>query len=268
MNEQKPLPFLLIDGQPSWEMPELTSLRKLAPRATLWPFATPESARSRLPETSSLVRRLSGDWEFMLFDRPGDVTPAALAAGGWRSLAVPGNWTMQLLNEESAGSAFAKPHYTNIQMPFAEPFPHVPEYTATGVYRTTIAVPADWPDGRVILHFAGCEAALYVYLDGAFVGLNKDSRTAAEFDLSDLVRPGSTHELLCVNPRYSDASFVEDQDHWWQAGIHRDVYLYATPRTYLHDVTARTDLAEDLGAATLRVRVVVQIGRASCRGRV
>ena len=109
-----------------------------------------------------------------------------------------------------------------------------------------------------MLHFGGCESALYVYLDGAFVGLNKDSRTPAEYDVTDFVRPGGTHELLCVNPRFSDASFLEDQDHWRQAGIHRDVYLYTTPRTYLQDVAARPDLADDLASATLDVRVTLR----------
>jgi beta-galactosidase len=258
MNEQASLPFLLLGSQPGWQMPELTSICKLPPRATFWPFPTPEAARSRLPEASPLVRCLSGDWQFRLFDRPGDVTPAALASGAWRTLAVPGNWTMQLRNEESSERAFARPHYTNIQMPFSELFPHVPAYTATGVYRTTIAIPEDWASQRLVLHFAGCEGALYVYLNNAFVGMNKDSRTAAEYDISRLVQAGGSYELLCVNPRFSDASWLEDQDHWWQAGIHRDVYLYATPRTYLQDLTVRTDLAADFASATLRVRAVVR----------
>ena len=257
MSAETPLPFLMVDGQPTWEMPELTSLRKLPPRATLWPFPTPEAARRRLLEESPLVHSLDGDWQFRLFDRPGDVTPAALESGEWRTFAVPGNWTMQLRNEPS-GRAFDKPHYTNVRMPFAEPFPHVPEYTATGVYRTTVDVPEDWASRRVVLHFGGCESALYVYLDGAFVGMNKDSRTPAEYDVTDVVRPGGKQELVCVNPRFSDASFLEDQDDWWQAGIHRDVYLYTTPRTYLQDVAARPDLADDLSSATLAVRVTVR----------
>ena len=77
---------------------------------------------------------------------------------------------MQLRNEPYKGRAFIKPHYTNIIMPFADQFPHVPEYTATGVYRTTLAVPAEWQGQRIVLHFAGCESLLYVYLNGELVG--------------------------------------------------------------------------------------------------
>ena len=268
MDEHTALPFLLIDGQPSWQTPELTSLRKLPPRATCWPFPTPEAARGRTPETSPLVRCLSGDWQFQLFDRPQDVTPAALAAGAWRTLAVPGNWTMQLRTEQPSGRAFARPHYTNVQMPFAELFPHVPEYTATGVYRTTLAIPEAWESQRIVLHFAGCEGMLYVYLDGQFVGLNKDGRTAAEYEISRLAQAGQSHELLCVNPRFSDASWIEDQDHWWQAGIHRDVYLYATDQTYLHDLTVQTDLADDLHSAELRVKASVRSSAGELPSRV
>src|SRR4029434_6311283 len=113
---QAPLSGLCLDRQQPWQMPELTSIRKLPARATFWPFPSAESARERLPELSPMVRCLNGDWEFCLFDRPADVTPEARASATWRTLAVPGNWTMQLRNEESSGRAFTKPHYTNIQM--------------------------------------------------------------------------------------------------------------------------------------------------------
>ena len=225
MKPQSPLLGLIPGSQPCWENPELPSLHKLPARSTLWPFPSPEAARARLPEHSSLVRSLNGDWQFQLFDRPGDVTPEALEQGTWRTLAVPGNWTMQLRREELPNQAFARPHYTNVQMPFSEQFPHVPELTATGVYRSTLTVPDEWRDQRIVLHFAGCEAALFVFLDGNFIGMNKDSRTAAEYDLTAWVQAGQSYELLCVNPRVSDASFIEEQDHCWQAGIHRDVYL-------------------------------------------
>ncbi len=101
MTEQLPLTALLLAGEPSWEMPELPSLRKLPAHATFWPFPSPEAALARLPENSPLVRCLNGDWQFQLFERPGDVTPAALASGNLRTLAVPGNWTMQLRHCQS-----------------------------------------------------------------------------------------------------------------------------------------------------------------------
>src|SRR5690349_1963530 len=109
MTEQQTFTSLLLGGKPTWEMPELPSLNKLPAHATFWPFPDAESARTRLAEKSPLVRSLNGDWQFQLFDRPRDVTPAALDAGSWRTLAVPGNWTMQLRNEPYAGKAFIRP---------------------------------------------------------------------------------------------------------------------------------------------------------------
>jgi beta-galactosidase len=258
MTENLPLPALLLGAQPSWEMPELPSLHKLPAHATFWPFPGPDAALARHPEASPMVRCLNGGWDFQLFERPGDVTPAALAAGSWRRLAVPGNWTMQLRTEPAPGRAFTKPHYTNNDMPFPELFPHVPEFTATGVYRTTFSVPAEWSGQRIVLHFAGCESALYVYLNGEFIGMNKDSRTPAEYDITNRVEAGKDYELMGVNPRFSDASFLEDQDHWWQAGIHRDVYLYTTPRIFLEDLAVQSDLAADFSSATLRIKAVVR----------
>ena len=258
MTLHSPLPFLMIDDQPTWQMPELPSLRKLPARSTFWPFSNEHGAARRGAEHSTQVRSLNGNWQFAMFDSPREVTDAALIAAEWNTLAVPGNWTMQMRQSAWSGESFSKPHYTNIQMPFPESFPHLPEAIATGVYRTSMTVPQDWAGQRVVLHFAGCEGALYVYLDGAFVGFNKDSRTPAEYDLTGRVVAGSTYELTCVNPRYSDASWLEDQDHWWQAGIHRDVYLYATPRTYIHDIAIQTQLTPDLTQATLVVHTTLR----------
>ena len=258
MTLREPLPNLLIGTHPSWNMPELPSMHKLPARATFWPFTSASGAAKRAAEYSSQVRCLNGEWEFALFDSPREVTDAALIATSWNTLAVPGNWTMQMRQSAWSGESFSKPHYTNIQMPFPESFPHLPEAIATGVYRTTITVPQDWAGQRIVLHFAGCEGALYVYLDGEFVGFNKDSRTPAEYDLTDRVGAGASYTLTCVNPRYSDASWLEDQDHWWQAGIHRDVYLYATPRTYIHDIAVQTLLTPDLSQGTLQVRTTLR----------
>ncbi len=258
MTTRQPLPYLLIEDQPSWNMPELPSLRKLPARATFWPFDSADSARRRGAEHSTQVRSLNGDWQFAMFDSPREVSQTALLAAEWKKLAVPGNWTMQMRQSAWSGESFSKPHYTNIQMPFPESFPHLPEAIATGVYRTPVTIPKDWAGQRIVLHFAGCEGALYVYLDGAFVGFNKDSRTPAEYDLTGRVVAGSTYELTCVNPRYSDASWLEDQDHWWQAGIHRDVYLYTTPRTYIHDIAIQTQLTPDLTQATLQIHTTLR----------
>lgn len=251
------LPLLILGGAKSWENPQLTGLNKLPPRATLTPFPTAADALAAAREASPWFLSLDGQWQFKLVPRPEAATWAELAAGGWGDIAVPGNWTMQ---------GYGKPHYTNIVMPFPHDPPHVPEQNPTGIYRRIFAVPEGWRGRRVVLHFGGCEGALFVYVNGQPVGISKDARTPAEFDVSALVTPGGTDELVAVVTRWSDASFIEDQDHWWQAGLQREVYLYSTGQPHLHDVFARGDLADDLRTGILRATCKVGFAGESHEG--
>jgi beta-galactosidase len=141
---------------------------------------------------------------------------------------------------------FSHPHYTNVQMPFPNVPPDVPDENPTGIYRNTFCLSKNWQGRRVVLHFGDCEGTLYVYVNGQPVGLSKDARTPAEFEVTELVRYDSPNELIAVVVQWSDASFVEDQDHWWQAGLQREVYLYSTGIPHIQDVFARGDLADDL----------------------
>src|SRR5262245_46217515 len=127
--------LLFVGGRPSWQNPELPSLHRLPPRATL----------ERDPAT---VRSLDGPWEFRLVDRPEAAARALRAARGWSTVEVPGLWTMQ---------GFERPHYTNVQMPFPEPPPTVPAANPTGIYRRLFRVPAAWRRRPVLLQFAGVE---------------------------------------------------------------------------------------------------------------
>ncbi|NLF40669.1 DUF4981 domain-containing protein, partial [bacterium] len=164
--------------------------------------------------------------------------------GAWSSIAVPGNWTMQ---------GFGTPHYTNVQMPFNTVPPDVPDENPTGIYRRMFDVPGAWSGRRIVIHFGGCEGVLYVYINGQPAGMSKDARTPAEFDITRLVAAGQPNELLAVVVQWSDASFIEDQDHWWQAGIQREVFLYSTGAPHLQDVFARGDLEDNYRDGILRV---------------
>ena len=253
MSEMKEmLPLLRLAGENSWEMPQVPSINKLPARATLVPFPSAPEALANDRTASPFFRLLNGTWAFKLLNRPQDATRAALAAGEWSSIAVPGNWTML---------GFGRPHYTNAAMPFTERPPRVPAETPTGVYRTRFVVPAEWSGRRLVLHFGGCEGALYVYVNGQAVGMNKDARTPAEFDVTAMARCDAENELVCVVPQWSDATFVEDQDHWWQAGIQREVILYSTLTPHLQDVWVRGDLEDSLKTGILRL--VCKIGYAA-----
>lgn len=117
---------------------------------------------------------------------------------------------------------YGKPHYTNVQMPWPNLPPDVPEENPTGIYRRTFTVPADRAGRRTVLHFGGCQGVLYLYVNGQPVGLSKDAFTPAEFDITQYAQVGQENELRVVVVQYSDASFIEDQDQWWQAGLMRE----------------------------------------------
>ncbi|HZW00450.1 MAG TPA: hypothetical protein VFF55_02705, partial [Candidatus Deferrimicrobium sp.] len=211
------------------------------------PWQDPELvARGREPMHA--IRRqpgllLDGAWRFQLLPRP-DLEPGA----EWREIAVPGCWTMQ-------GTADL-PQYTNVQMPFPGEAPHVPAANPTGVYERHFDLPTEWPGQRTVLHVGAAESVVIVELNGRRVGIGKDSHLASEFDVSAHVVAGRNVLRLTV-VKWSDATFIEDQDQWWHGGLTRSVFLYATPPVYLGDVAVTAGLAEDGGSGRLEIEVQV-----------
>ncbi|MEU6143597.1 glycoside hydrolase family 2 TIM barrel-domain containing protein [Streptomyces sp. NPDC047081] len=194
-----------------WEAPEVTSWGRLPMNAT--------GRRSgALP--------LDGDWRFQLLS-----APDAPVGGDWGSSYVPGVWTMQGTDD--------LPQYTNVRMPFPDFPPGSPDANPTGVYEREVDVPAEWAGRRIVLQVGAAESVLLVHVDGRPVGISKDSHLAAEFDLSEVVRPGERSVVRLTVVKWSDASHIEDQDQWWHGGITRSVLLYATDPLHLADVTVR-----------------------------
>src|SRR5690348_6318100 len=210
---------------------------------------------------------LDGKWRFELFGTPEE----ALGAGGLATeIAVPGSWTLEAF--EDVHGVGDLPHYTNIQMPFPGRPPHPPAgRNPTGVYEREIEVPAAWSGRRIVLHVGAAESVLLVRVDGAEVGAGKDSHLASEFDLTAYLTPGGTHVLRLTVVKWSDASYIEDQDEWWHGGVTRSVFLYSTAPVHLAHVHVVADVstpdAAPVGApllqgatATGRLRVDVHVG--------
>jgi beta-galactosidase len=234
----------------SWEHPETIQLGRLPARATLTPYPDVESAKAR--GASPWTISLNGDWRFTLAPRP-EAVPDGFAQpgfndGDWATLPVPSNWTMH---------GFDRPQYTNVQMPFDLAPPHVPDNNPTGLYRSSFTLPDGWDGRRVVLHVGAAESVLYVWLNGAAVGMGKDSRLPQEFDLTPFLAAGSNCLALAV-VKWSDASFIEDQDQWWMGGVFRDVFLYATDSTYIADIFA--EAAPDAAFADGRLTVTTRLG--------
>ncbi len=214
-----------------WEAPELTSLNRLPMHA--------------VPHADRLS--LDGSWRFQLLPRP-DAEPTSR----WGEITVPGCWTMQPAGQ-AAGDL---PQYTNVQMPFDLRPPHPPADNPTGIYERSFELPESWAGRRVVLHAGAAESVLIVEINGQELGISKDSHLAAEFDVTDAVVPGDNSVRLTV-VKWSDATYVEDQDQWWHGGLTRSVFLYATGRVFIADIRSIGGLAEDLSTGTLQLDVRV-----------
>ena len=230
-----------------WRDPEILGLHRLPARSALIPFPDSKTAARGDRDESPWFMSLDGNWSFSLLARPEEVSEEAVSAdlddSKWGAVSVPGNWTMQ---------GFDRPHYTNVQMPFKQSAPAVPDENPTGVHRRNFEIPKNWYGRRVVLHFGGAESVLFVHVNGIFVGMSKDSRLPAEFDVTKFLRPGK-NSLVASVVRWSDASHLEDQDHWWMAGLHREVFLYATGATRIADMTAVADWDPETRKARLEV---------------
>ena len=207
-------------GARSWEQPECTGLNRLPARASLTPFPDAHAARTGPRSASPWRYSLDGEWSFRLVARP-EAAPLDFALThfddrAWGAIEVPGNWTVQ---------GHDRPHYTNVQMPFPGAPPKVPDENPTGLYRLTVPLPEAFEERRVVLHFGGAESVLYVWWNGQAVGMSKDSRLPAEFDVTPYLGTGA-NQLAVAVVRWSDATYIEDQDHWFMGGLHREVFLY------------------------------------------
>ncbi len=232
-----------------WMKPEIPSIGTIPPRSSILPYPDMDKAELAEKEANPWFLSLNGSWEFVLKHSPQEVDPGELLPESpWtdaRTIPVPANWTL-----EETGDW---PWYTNIRMPFDNFPPSVPEENPTGLYRTTFTLSPLWKKRRTVLHFEGVESAFFVYVNGIEAGFSKDSRTSAAFDISPMVTPGK-NTLTVVVLRWSDGSFLEDQDHWWMAGIYRNVYLYSTDKKYIEDV--RIEAEPDLkGAGVLKIQI-------------
>lgn len=223
------------------------------PRASAFPFETRSLALGRAPQASSRFMSLDGQWKFHCSPNPA-ARPAGFHRtdfddGAWRTIPVPGN--MEL-------NGCGWPIYINYGYPFPPDPPLAPRaYNPVGSYRTAFTVPASWTGQRVFLHFAGAGSAYTVWVNGERVGYAEDTKTASEFDVTRFIRPGP-NQLAVEVVRWSDASYLEDQDFWRLSGIDREVYLYATPAARLRDAFVIADLDEGYVDGLLEIRVRVR----------
>lgn len=245
-----------------WENPAVIGLHKLPPRSSGWSCPTTESAQKtsyRDFDHSPWVRSLNGAWKFRWSpkpeERPHKFYRRDFDDSAWNSIQVPGTWQTQ---------GYGTPIYLNQGYPFKVDPPRVTgepdrEFTAfalrnpVGSYRTTMELPASWSGNRVYLHFAGVQSAMYLWVNGRRVGYTQGSRTPAEFDVTEFVKPGA-NLVACEVYRWSDGSYLEDQDMWRFSGIYRDVFFYCKPPTHLWDINVDAGVDKAGHTGTIAVR--------------
>ncbi len=248
------LPGFLLSGQSpvhDWENPEVFGLHKEDPHCTAIPYATEEQARRGDRQASPFILSLNGYWKFHWSPRPAgrpvDFYRPSFDVSAWDTIPVPGNWQMY---------GYGIPIYVNVQFPFGRPDPpHIPhDNDPVGSYRTTFTLPPAWDHRQVFIHFDGVKSAFYLWVNGRKVGYSQGSMTPAEFNLTPYLKKGEN--LLAVEVyRWSDGSYMEDQDMWRLSGIFREVYLFSTPQVHIRDFFVKTDLDSSYKNARLSLDI-------------
>ncbi|KQM27506.1 MULTISPECIES: glycoside hydrolase family 2 TIM barrel-domain containing protein [unclassified Sphingomonas] len=268
-------PVQVDASRPDWENPAVNYVGRMPARATAFPFESREKALVGLRPKSERFLSLNGDWKFAFSPNTTDV-PAGFErpdydVSQWKSIKVPAMWQTE---------GYDQARYNNITYPFPANRPLIPHATnPVGSYRRDITLPAGWAGDDVVLHIGAAGAAYYVWVNGQKVGYAEDSKLPSEFDVTRFVKPGRNVVAIQVI-RWSDGSYLEDQDFWRVSGIEREVYLMAAPATRVRDFFVHAgldaayrdgmlavDLAVTPGAATSARYVLLDGDRTVIEGR-
>ncbi|PWS28819.1 beta-galactosidase [Pedobacter yonginense] len=231
-----------------WEDPLVSGINRDASRATAYSFTSIENAKTGNRDLSTRMLSLNGDWDFSFALKPADAPKDFYKArvSGWKKIEVPSNWEMK---------GYDKPIYKSAVYPFRPVNPPNPpmDYNGVGSYQRTFSIPNQWKDLNITLHFGGVSSGYKVWLNGKFLGYAEDSFLSSEFNITPYLQDGEN--ILSVQVmRWTDGSFLEDQDHWRLSGIHREVMLLAEPKLRIADFFVQTRLDDDYQDATLSIR--------------
>ncbi len=213
-------------------------------------FNNLNKAMSNTRDASQGYLSLNGTWKFQYSknptDAPSDFFQPRYDDRKWGNIKVPGNWEMQ---------GYGDPMFRNVSQPFKVDPPRIPhDYNPVGSYRTTFNLPVEWKGKEVFLRMDGSTSATFVWLNGIEMGFNKGANEPAEYNLTPFLTSGKNTLAVRVF-KYSDGTYLEDQDFWRLAGIFRDVYLMATPEVHIRDYSVITDLDDQYRDANLNIKL-------------
>ena len=227
---------------------------------SFYSFASVEDARIRNRDNSPAYQSLNGTWKFSYAQSPHERNEEFFKkdydVSSWDEITVPSNWQTQ---------GYDSPKYTDTRLPWegveTPPLGVSPTvYNPVGSYRRDFTTPKDWDGKEVFVSFQGVESAFYVWVNGQYVGYSEDSYTAAEFDISKFLNPAGEKNSISVQVyRWSDGSYLEDQDFIRLSGIFRDTFLYCKDKNAsLFDFRYTTDLDEKYVNASLHCEAVLR----------
>jgi len=262
--------FPALSQETDWENAEIIGINKMAPRTWFVPYSSEDEAISG-EEISDQMMSLNGSWKFHYStkpsDRPIDFFKTEFDTSAWDTMKVPGVWQMQ---------GYGFPIYTISQYPFPieeslkiakanhlsedheystyAPIPH--GFNPVGSYVTEFELPENWEDRDVVLHFGAVKSAFYCWINGQKVGYSQGSRLPAEFNITTYLRSGKNRLAVEVY-RWSDGSYLEDQDMWRMSGILRDVCLFGTPKIAVQDYHIRANLDDSYQTGLFEASLVI-----------
>ncbi|MDR2139887.1 MAG: DUF4981 domain-containing protein [Tannerella sp.] len=236
-----------------WEDPRIVDEGKEPARAYFIPYADAAQVERDDKFESPYVKSLNGTWKFHFAEnvgrQPTNFHEEHLDDASWKDIQVPGSWETQ---------GFGIPVYTNIKYIFPVNPPYVDnDDLPIGTYRTWFEVPAAFEGREIFLHFGSISGAATICVNGRKIGYTKAAKTPAEFNLTPCLKAG--RNLLAIQVfKWSDASYLEDQDFWRLAGIERDVLLMARPKVSIEDFFIVGDLDEDYRNGLFRADVTLR----------
>lgn len=207
-------------------------------------------ARTAFYKDSQKRISLNGEWKFKYVDAP-ELSPEGFEKPGigeeWDKIDVPSVWQLR---------GYDKMHYTDVLYPFPVNPPYVPDENPTGIYKKTITLDEQWLQKDTILKFHGVDSAFDVWVNGDHAGFGKVSRLPSEFNITDLVKAGDNDITVRVY-KWSDGTYLEDQDMWWLSGIYRDVELINEERSAVLDLQVEATLDDSYrnGLLTSKIRM-------------
>ncbi|MCG2793576.1 MAG: DUF4981 domain-containing protein [Weeksellaceae bacterium] len=231
-----------------WENPSYIDKGKENPHAVFVLFDNASDAKAQDFSRSKNHVSLNGQWDFKYFPRykEADFDFSKPLNLSWNKINVPSNWEIQ---------GFGIPIYTNIAYPFPKNPPYIGDENPVGIYHKTFDAP--FASGQTILHFGSITGCAMVWLNGKQIGMTKNSKTPAEFNLTPYLKE-KNNELTLKIFRWSDGSYLEDQDFWRLSGVERDVYFYQLPEVSIWDYFVETDLDAAYKNAELKVNVDIR----------